>query len=181
MSGYWKLVRKNQFNYYFLYWQTLTTAWQRCHLTKKHSMPLHFNEFKMFAYFTLTLNVCKYTHGSALLLWHVNTMQMLSPKCSPKLYRVFTPWIRNGRHWPALVLQTLQWEYLCVHIDDDSEFQSTIRNFLSSSLCHDGLDRYQGTEIFDPFELNDDDSDKIIEYQGELDPDNNYLAQHLSQ
>ena len=68
-------------------------------------------------------------------------------------------------------------------IDDDSEFESAIRNFMSSSLCHDGLDRYQGIEIFDPFELNDDDSDKIIEYQGELDPDKNYfnqLAHHLS-
>ena len=69
------------------------------------------------------------------------------------------------------------------HIDDDSEFVSAIRNFMSSSLWHDGLDRFQGTEIFDPFELNDDDSDKIIEYQGELDPDKNYfnqLAHHLS-
>ena len=38
-------------------------------------------------------------------------------------------------------------------------------------------------EIFDPFELNDNDNDKIIEYQGELDPDKNYfnqLAHHLS-
>ena len=48
---------------------------------------------------------------------------------------------------------------------------------MSSSLCHDGLDRYQGTEIFNPFELNDDDSDKIIEYQGELDPDKNHFNQ----
>ena len=69
------------------------------------------------------------------------------------------------------------------HIVDDSEFESVIQNFMSSALCHGGLDRYQGTEIFDPFELNDDDSDMIIEYQGGLDPDKNYfnqLAHHLS-
>ena len=38
-------------------------------------------------------------------------------------------------------------------------------------------------EIFDPFEINDD-SDHIVEYHGELDPDKNYFNQfsyHLSQ
>ena len=68
------------------------------------------------------------------------------------------------------------------HIDDDPEFESAIRNFMSSSLCHDGLDIYHGTEIFDPFELNDDESGKVIEYQCELDPVKNYfsqLAHHL--
>ena len=70
-----------------------------------------------------------------------------------------------------------------LHTDDASEFESTVRNCMNSSLCHDGLDRYHGTEIFDPFELNDDDSDKTTEYQGELDPDKNYFNQlehHLS-
>ena len=39
------------------------------------------------------------------------------------------------------------------------------------------------SEIFDPFEINDD-NDHIVEYQGELDPDKNYFKQflyHLSQ
>ena len=39
------------------------------------------------------------------------------------------------------------------------------------------------SEIFDPFEINDD-SDHIVEYQGELDPDKNYFNQfsyYLSQ
>ena len=68
-------------------------------------------------------------------------------------------------------------------IEDDSEFQSTIRNFMSNSLYLDILGRYQDSEIFDPFELNLSDNDNIFEYQGELDPDKNYfsqLAHHLS-
>ena len=63
------------------------------------------------------------------------------------------------------------------HINDDPGFQSTTRHLMSNSWCHDGVDRYQGTQIFDPFELNDDDSDMIIEYQAELDPDKNYFNQ----
>ena len=54
---------------------------------------------------------------------------------------------------------------------------------MNTSLYLDALDRHQDSEIFDPFELNDDDNDNIIEYQGELDPDKNYfnqLAHHLS-
>ena len=54
---------------------------------------------------------------------------------------------------------------------------------MNTSLYLDALDRHQGSEIFDPFELNDDDNYNIIEYQGELDPDKNYfnqLAHHLS-
>ena len=34
------------------------------------------------------------------------------------------------------------------HIDDDSEFQSTIRNFMSNSLYLDILNRYQDSEIY---------------------------------
>ena len=54
---------------------------------------------------------------------------------------------------------------------------------MNTSLHLDAIDRHQDSEIFDPFELNDDDNDNIIEYQGELDPDKNYLnqlAHHLS-
>ena len=53
---------------------------------------------------------------------------------------------------------------------------------MNTSLHLDAIDRHQDSEIFDPFELNDDDNN-IIEYQGELDPDKNYLnqlAHHLS-
>ena len=69
------------------------------------------------------------------------------------------------------------------HIENDSEFVWTLRQFMNTSLYLDALDRHQDSEIFDPFELNDDDNDNIIEYQGELDPDKNYfnqLAHHFS-
>ena len=69
------------------------------------------------------------------------------------------------------------------HIESDSEFVWTLRQFMNTSLYLDALDRHQDSEIFDPFELNDDDNDNIIEYQGERDPDKNYfnqLAHHLS-
>ena len=54
---------------------------------------------------------------------------------------------------------------------------------MNTSLYLDALDRHQDSDIFDPFELNDDDNDNIIEYQGELDPDKNnfnQLAHHFS-
>ena len=56
------------------------------------------------------------------------------------------------------------------HIDDDSEFQTKIKNFVSNSLYLDILNRYQDSEIFDPFELNLSDNDNIVEYQCELVP-----------
>ena len=69
------------------------------------------------------------------------------------------------------------------HIESESEFVWTLRQFMNTSLYLDALDRHQDSEIFDPFESNDDDNDNIIEYRGELDPDKNYfnqLAHHLS-
>ena len=46
---------------------------------------------------------------------------------------------------------------------------------MSNSLYLDILNRYQDSDIFDPFELNISDNDNIVEYQGELDPDENYF------
>ena len=41
---------------------------------------------------------------------------------------------------------------------------------MSNSLYLDTLNRYQDSEIFDPFELNLSDNDNIVEYQCELVP-----------
>ena len=62
-------------------------------------------------------------------------------------------------------------------------YVNAVSEMFTETVCHDGLDRYQSTEILDPLELNDDYSDKSTEYQDELDPDKNYFNQlehHLS-
>ena len=54
---------------------------------------------------------------------------------------------------------------------------------MSNSLYLDILNKYQDSKVFDAFELSLSDNDKIVEYQGELDPDKNYfnqLAHHPS-
>ena len=61
------------------------------------------------------------------------------------------------------------------HIENDLEFQQ-----FDTSPTLDPL--YPDSEIFDPFEINDD-SDHLVEYQYELDPDKNYFKRfsyHLS-
>ena len=85
---------------------------------------------------------------------------------------------RNNSHWYCRLCNENILAFN--HIENDSEFQQALHEF-DTSLTLDPL--YPDSEIFDPFEINDD-SDHIVEYQGELDPDKNYFYQfsyHLSQ
>ena len=85
---------------------------------------------------------------------------------------------RNNSHWYCKLCNEDIFPFN--HIENDSEFRQALHDF-NTSQCLDPLD--PDSEIFDPFEINDD-SDHIVEYQGELDPDKNYFNQfsyHLSQ
>ena len=59
------------------------------------------------------------------------------------------------------------------HIENDIAFRQALQDS-NTSQCLDPLD--PDSEIFDHFEINDD-NDHILEYQGELDPDKNYFNQ----
>ena len=68
------------------------------------------------------------------------------------------------------------------HIDDDYEFVFTLCKFMKATCKSYDSDVQMGEKIFDPFEINDIDSN-IIDYQGGIDPDKNYfnqLSHHLS-
>ena len=82
---------------------------------------------------------------------------------------------RNNSHWYCRVCNEDIFPFN--HIENDLEFRQALHDS-NTSQCLD-----PDSEIFDPFEINDD-SDHIVEYQGELDPDKNYFNQfsyHLSQ
>ena len=68
------------------------------------------------------------------------------------------------------------------NIDDDHELYLAITNNDKIPLDNNHQNDYSESKIFDPFEINENEK-SIIEYQGELDPDEhnfNQLAHHLS-
>ena len=63
-----------------------------------------------------------------------------------------------------------------------TEFVFTLCKFMKATCKSYDSDVQMGEKIFDPFEINDIDSN-IIDYQGDIDPDKNYfnqLSHHLS-
>ena len=85
---------------------------------------------------------------------------------------------RNNSHWYCRLCNEDIFPFN--HIENYLEFRQALHDS-NTSQCLDPLD--PDSDIFDPFEINDD-SDHIVEYQGELDPDKNYFNQfsyHLSQ
>ena len=78
---------------------------------------------------------------------------------------------RNNSHWYCRLCNEDIFPFN--HIENDLEFRQALHDS-NTSQCLEPLD--PDSEIFDPFEINDD-SDHIVEYQGELDPDKNYFNQ----
>ena len=66
------------------------------------------------------------------------------------------------------------------HTEDDYEFTMTLDQFINDTLMQRAEFQHPDSAIFDPFEINEDE-DQIVEYNGELDPDRNYLNQFSHQ
>ena len=60
-------------------------------------------------------------------------------------------------------------------IETDSEFEVTLKNFMTSTLEFGEHFLDPNSKIFNPFEINEEEH--IFEYQSELDPDKNYFNQ----